>query len=371
MQDTRKEFKRALFNGSFDSFYNHTLQKLENVELDQFIKDIEEEKLEILLYKELEQKEILVDQLIPVFKNLKESYKIEAAYQGMQLMETRKILEKLPFPVLVLKGMVMRFFLQQGLYKRSGDIDLLVGKKHISDTIEKLTQLGYKKKAFYFAHGEISLFNSVNQMIDLHYDISVSSPYMSLFKINRSAFFDEKMKLEFEDTNLDTFNKEFSLLYLCIHFAINHRCSEFILLFELKEFLNIHLENLDRIKIIALSKKHHLLPILYLVLHMINKIGDFEKIKDFQKLVKVHLPNATQIDAIFDEYQMEQYVLEDVNREKYFPLSEIVLNNKRKKYAYKIAILKQSVLETIYKINGIVYWPVYNLFNQGKRANVS
>jgi hypothetical protein len=197
------------------------------------------------------------------------AYKIEKGAQLLMDAEIRRLTAALsPLPYLFLKGRALTAQLGLDLYKRSGDIDILFHKKDLSLVIPRLQALGYRV-IFSAANGEFSMQNAAGLIVDVHYNLAASSTFICLARLRVQDWFRESRLVAISGPQVPTLSLNLTFTHLCLHFAVNHRFNDFMLLFELRLFLLRYGLQLNRAWITAYARKHNFQVLLYLTLRLL------------------------------------------------------------------------------------------------------
>ncbi|HSH67772.1 MAG TPA: nucleotidyltransferase family protein [Bacteroidia bacterium] len=205
---------------------------------------------------------------------LKQTFMIEAGIQSLQLHEIKRISQKShDIPVIFMKGVTLCYWLNLQMYKRSVDIDILIEQKNIEKTVVLLKSLGYQIVPTK-SHGEFSMKNGQGMLLDIHYDLSVSSPFFFIAAINiRDIVRNQVFVVQMQNECIRSFNREITFIHLCIHFTINHHLNDFILVYELITFLKKQGQLLNHEFILNYAKSNKLLSVLELTIIALHELS--------------------------------------------------------------------------------------------------
>jgi hypothetical protein len=306
MQSIIKGFKIALITGLEREFLE-SLRVLSRNEQIKFLDGLKYENLDLLFLKLIQKYSgLLSGSSFSYTDILNREYKIEFGYQLIQENALSQIAKTIDVEFLLLKGTALNYYLNSDLYKRRLDIDILITKENIKLFSIGLENLGYKKTPKYYAHGEISFEKSPNLFIDLHYDISVSSGLMRCFKIDSRGLFNDKIDMISGDLQYETLSLEWTLIYLCLHFVINHQINQFILLYEICELTKKRLSDIDISKLRELLFKTKTDKVFYFVYKIILTINNNT---EFNKLFNQINLNVDMVNRL-NKYLQEEDIVE-------------------------------------------------------------
>jgi putative nucleotidyltransferase-like protein len=283
-----EQFKRSIVNGDIQLFLERNADSFKNNEITlSFIEKLKNENLDLLLYvfTEINKSKDIFDELS--FKSLLESYKIEAANQLLTQTSLNFILPDLAAynPVLLKGSIVMQKYLGLPLYKRSFDIDLLFKRRDIRNIVNVLEQKDYKLIPA-GANGEFTMIKNSFPNLDIHYDITASSPFISLSSFSFKSLQKSITKIVDFSAPVSIFNLEMAFVYLCVHWGINHRFNDFILMFEILYFYRRNQAKIRLPEVFILSKRYRISKVVFIALHLINTINhDQEQVPDLSVLV--------------------------------------------------------------------------------------
>ncbi|MEA3317484.1 MAG: nucleotidyltransferase family protein, partial [Bacteroidota bacterium] len=184
----------------------------------------------------------LIERLIVANKNnTKRMLKYSA-----EIIHLAQLLKKNKIAYAFFKGPVLSYELYNDIgIRHSGDIDLIIEKKHISKFNTILLQSNYTRKEpgfaltkkqekanFSISHHYLYKHKTRNVPIELHWNLTNPG---SLFPISTEELLKRKREVPFQDNKIFTLSKTDKLLFLAIHGSI-HRWYR---LFWLKDFAEI------------------------------------------------------------------------------------------------------------------------------------
>ena len=284
-------FKQQLLDNVSSSFPEDVRQSLSVKEIYQLINSLRGDNLHLLFYKVVVDSKSFNAFPKEYLKELRRDYINERGFRLVHLNCIKEILLSLngEFEVLVFKGIMLEHIIDQESHKRCLDIDLLIEKRNIKKFVKLLINLGYRR-VDYKAHGELNMIRGDHLQLDIHYELTANAAfnYFANFDINKIA--KDSIPIVINDTIIQSFDINWSFVHLCMHFGINHRFSNFILVYELNVFLNKNIEkiNWDKIKKVALQ--HNITPLIYISLLIVGRksSNDFviQKANDFHCLLR-------------------------------------------------------------------------------------
>lgn len=263
---TLKNFKSSLLKRD-----NLPFSFSSDLERENHLKKLQIENLDFLLFLQIDSYE----RANAPFKNLKRNYNYEIGLRQLQLKEISTVISSFQqIPVAFLKGILLPYWLHLPLYKRSVDIDILIEKKHINKAAKILIDLGYQHVPTK-SNGEMSFKNSAGIFLDLHYDLTASSPFIYLSNFDIESILKKQLiHVDIDGVKIPTFNVNMTFLHLCIHFTVNHQLNNFILIYELTSFIKIHFKDLDWSFINDFCMRHGLTVIVGMNLYLMNNLSD-------------------------------------------------------------------------------------------------
>jgi len=216
-------------------------------------------------------------------------------------------------PYIFLKGLHLSGLLELKVYKRSVDIDLLFHENELQKALSCLQSLGYRKMPSE-ANGEFPMLHPTGTQLDVHYELVASSPfiYMSEIKIDRVF-----RKLEYSnlgELKLPGMNLEWSLVYLCLHFGINHQYNDFILLYEIQRFINQFEEKINWGIVKGISRLYDLeivVAMTFLLLAEFAKEG--KPYQDFSNALLESNKEVARVANFMDHHSLYDRLVADVH----------------------------------------------------------
>lgn len=181
-----------------------------------------------------------------------------------ELRKILKVFEKEKIDVILLKGIYLAKYVYKDIGLRPmGDIDLLVKKKQVNKTREVLKKLNFDYKGATAHHDRYTNKKGIN--IEIHFEIDRQRPDLS--DIDPANFF--------KDVQSNILNREYNLVYLCIHQNKHLKCGAglnlkwlFDIAFLTKE------ENINFYKFRKLTKRMDMNNNVYFVFLLYKKILD-------------------------------------------------------------------------------------------------
>ena len=237
---------------------------------DTLLIELRENNLDLLFLKLATEAELDDNLTVALLPKLITAYRVEKGAQLLIDAEIARVARAVAaFPCLFLKGRVLATQLGLDLYKRSGDIDLLFYKSDLRKVIPVFQRLGYKL-IFSEANGEFSMQNAAGLIVDVHYNLSASSTFICVSRLRVHEWFSDATGVEVGAQRVPTLSITRTFTHLCLHFAVNHRFNDYLLLFELVQYLRCYGAQLDRAWITAYAAKHRFNVLVYLTLRLIT-----------------------------------------------------------------------------------------------------
>lgn len=262
--------KKGLLSESHHKIRNRTNILNEEISLfdPKLLKLLETENLDILIYN-------LFLRLLPNYQNTKthEKFKIEKGHELLEETEIKLLQTYLKeIPIILLKGGSLKYRLDIDLYKRSTDIDLLIQRKNLETATALLIKNGYRRLPC-VSNGEFPMVNDLGVFLDIHYDLTASSPFIHLSQIDIDEIFRQSEFIQWASLSIRVMDIQFNWIYLLLHFSINHQFNEFILLFEIVQFMSAHKNRLDWDWLVKYSLDHNLESIVFISFYIISKFN--------------------------------------------------------------------------------------------------
>jgi hypothetical protein len=262
------KIKLALLNDNSSELTSIFLCKNNNKKITSILKS---ENLDILLFQFIKKNNIKIHP--STYNELYNEYKIEKGYQMMRLAIFNNVVNIIGNnKIILLKGFSLNSKFNLDLYKRSIDIDFLIEHKCNERIIKKLSSNGFTKLPS-VANGEFLMKDKYGIVLDIHYNLSASSSLIHISKFRMNSIFTRTKKFEYEGFQFSTLDDDIYLIYLCLHFSINHQFNEFILLYEIIEFIKLTNKTINWAWVLRFSKKHNLQMILYITFLLINEFS--------------------------------------------------------------------------------------------------
>jgi hypothetical protein len=232
------------------------------------------EKLDLYCWpwiKELPQ----LDLSAPIWQRLRQDYLLEQAYLRYRMAEIQQLEQILPgIPHIVLKGPALLCRLgRTQAYKRSDDLDILVRKADAQRVISRLTNAGYHRLESK-TNGEFSMMRDKNTTLDIHYEITASSPFIHLARLALEPFFAASERVMWQDSPMRILCPSHGLIHLVIHFAVNHQFNEFILLLEIGEYLRQYQSKFNWPRLIRYLQDNVLAEAFYICVALLQALGE-------------------------------------------------------------------------------------------------
>lgn len=283
-------FKKAILEGRFNSFFKECLTWEEH-HLVSFITELKKNNLDLLFFSICKGNENFNKLKSGIKELMKHEYLLVKGRDEFHKNQFKKIISKLDYPILLMKGWDLQKAINHNLYKRSCDIDIMVLEKDYVRTQKLLNkEFDFFSKPEYIAYGQHCLLNKNGMCIDLHKKLIAFQAFDSIFKLDAKNLFNETVVDRNDGNKFLVFTNEMRLIHLSIHFLLHHEGTGFILLYEIQQYLikTYHILDLDQLVVIA--KKYNMLSILICTLLYVKQLCKIAK------PLEVWIDTLTQIE---------------------------------------------------------------------------
>jgi len=303
------KFKTHFLENSFPVFFEEFKHKEKEYQR-AFIAHLRTINLDLFFYQILKKHEYISDLDPELLQPLKQEFLLETGRDEFYKQQFFTFVRTSNFPVLLLKGWQLREIIGANLYKRSCDVDILVLEKDFKDAISVLeTAFNFFQKPKYIAYGQQCMLNENSMCVDLHKKLIAFKAFDTIFNLSAAELFKESQEVAHQNGRYYTFNIEMEFVHLCIHFLLHHEGYGFLLVYELKSFLEKHLLSLRTEKLLAIAKKHSCIEIVIYTLLIVEKLCVFDqKIKDWiQNFVTTYDTNSEVTDSFHKEFSKDNF----------------------------------------------------------------
>ncbi|AXG70715.1 putative nucleotidyltransferase [Kordia sp. SMS9] len=333
------KFKQQYLENSFPAFFEEFKQK-EKAYQRAFIAHLKTINLDLFFYQALKKHQFLNDLDSELIQPLKQEFLLETGRDEFYKKQFFTFVDTSHFPILLLKGWQLRELIGANLYKRSCDVDILVLENDFKEAISVLEkEFNFFQKPQYIAYGQQCMLNENSMCVDLHKKLIAFKAFDTIFNLSAVELFKESEEVTHQNVQYYTFNIEMEFVHLCIHFLLHHEGYGFLLVYELKSFLERHLLTMRTDKLLAIAKKHHCVEIVIYTLLIVEKLCVFDqKLKDWiQTFVTTHDVNSAVTDSFHKEFHKENFYQNiGISNEV---LKELLLND----YSDKITFVKAQI----------------------------
>jgi len=247
-----------------------------------------------------------------------------------------------------MKGWQLRSAINSDLYKRSCDIDIMVLEKDYSKAIKMFKERFNFSQRSRYIYGQSCLLHENTMCIDLHTKLVAYQSLNTIFNLDSKELFNETKLTKDENVEYLVFNNEMTLIHLCIHFLLHHKGCGFLLLYELKIFIEKHLLKIERKNLVTIANKYECLPLLLFCLMVIKKL--------------------CQLSAKENKW-IAEFIEEFDNRKTVFKLFQVVFNknNFYRDIELPHKVIQQLIIKDIKKglsfLRGGIQYYIYYLTN--------
>lgn len=164
-----------------------------------------------------------------IVNNMKKEIFIESVIQSKHIRVISQVLEefkKSNIPVIVLKGLVVRYLYPQPDLRTMSDADILIHLKDLKEVRKLLISLGYREWNDEHEHGAHVVFIKNNTVIEVHWKL-VNENYYNGNTSFEDKLWDNTMKVKVGDIETLSLGMEDLVLHLCIHMAVHLACNGF------------------------------------------------------------------------------------------------------------------------------------------------
>jgi len=292
-----KEFKESIVAENSVSKF---VTKVNQLKANQFLELIELLRLENLDF-------LFVNLVKDLTHSIPKQTVLEHTKAKILLSEYSNLLEKVldEHPKLIcLKGLAMEELLKLTAYKRRSDVDIIVSKSGLNNLLRSKSL-----KAFSILkiqnYGELTIQSERGLRIDVHYDLLSSSPFTFRYRLLRNLNNNIKT-MQIGNINLLTFDLEFNLMYLILHFVISHNMTDFILFYEISRLIVLYQEEVNIAHFITLVKKHNAVIPVSLVLLLLQRRTKTSFIVD-SRIANIFLSQSEKYEKILDKIERQVF----------------------------------------------------------------
>lgn len=166
-------------------------------------------------------------ELIKVYKEILEDYKkktiLSAINQAQHINEISKVLSKFnenKIPVIILKGLVVRYYYPNPDLRTMSDADVLVHPEDMDRVRNMLTSIGYKEYEDSHEHGAHIIFYRGKTVIEVHWRLTNEEYYNGDTSFEKYLW-ENTMKVQVGGVDTLSVGLEDLALHLCVHMAVH------------------------------------------------------------------------------------------------------------------------------------------------------
>lgn len=164
-----------------------------------------------------------------ILNTIKKDVFLESVRQSQHIKIISKVLEefnKNNIPVIVLKGLVVRYLYPQPDLRTMSDADFLVHSDDLDKSKELLLSLGYVEYKQDHEHGAHVIFIKGSTVIEVHWKL-INEDYYNGDTSFENSLWENTIKVKVEETETLSLGLEDLALHLCIHMAVHLACNGF------------------------------------------------------------------------------------------------------------------------------------------------
>lgn len=186
-------------------------------------------KVEGLIYNSIDKSLFTMDEDINILKEEKRSTLSTIINQAKHVKKISEILNKFNdnnIPIIVLKGLVVRYLYPNPNLRTMCDADVLVHPHDLNRVESLLNSLGYKKFEESDEHGAHLVFHDRFTVIEVHWRLTNKDYYKGDTSFE-DYLWDNVIKVNVEKTETLSLGLEDLALHLCVHMAVHLACHGF------------------------------------------------------------------------------------------------------------------------------------------------
>ena len=200
-----------------------------DIDLKELFNEARYHKIEGLIYNSIDKSLFTKDENMAILKEEKKSTLSTIINQAKHVKKISEILNKFndnDIPVIVLKGLVVRYLYPNPNLRTMCDADVLVHPHDLNKVELLLTSLGYKKFEESDEHGAHLVFHDHFTVIEVHWRLTNKDYYKGDTSFE-DYLWDSTMKVNVEKTETLSLGLEDLALHLCVHMAVHLACHGF------------------------------------------------------------------------------------------------------------------------------------------------
>lgn len=200
-----------------------------NINLEELFIEAHHHKIAGLIYDSIDNSLFTNNKDLEILKKEKSNTLQTIINQANHIKKTSILLNKFnenDIPVIVLKGLVVRYFYPNPNLRTMCDADLLVHPYDLEKVENLLISLGYKKLEESDEHGAHLVFYNHSLIIEVHWRLTNKDYYKGDVSFE-DYLWNNVMKVNIEKTHALSLGLEDLALHLCIHMAVHLACHGF------------------------------------------------------------------------------------------------------------------------------------------------
>ena len=200
-----------------------------DIDLKELFNEARYHKVEGLIYNSIDKSLFTKDEDINILKEEKKltlSTIINQATHVKKISDILNIFNNNNIPVIVLKGLVVRYLYPNPNLRTMSDADILVHTHDLNKVELLLTSLGYIKLEESDEHGAHLVFYNSYNVIEVHWRLTNRDYYKGDISFE-DHLWDNTMKVNVEKTETLSLGLEDLALHLCVHMAVHLACHGF------------------------------------------------------------------------------------------------------------------------------------------------
>ena len=198
--------------------------------LDDIFNEAKDHKVDGFIYYYLNKNFLKLNEENKIILNtIKKDVFLESVRQSQHIKIISKVLEefnKNNIPVIVLKGLVVRYLYPQPDLRTMSDADFLVHSDDLDKSKELLLSLGYVEYKQDHEHGAHVIFIKGSTVIEVHWKL-INEDYYNGDTSFENSLWENTIKVKVEETETLSLGLEDLALHLCIHMAVHLACNGF------------------------------------------------------------------------------------------------------------------------------------------------